>query len=186
MPAGSILPFYMATPPVGWSRVGGIANTFGLRIVGSATAGGVSGGTDDPILNDKVPSHIHNASGATGNNSVGHSHTFSATSSGMSANASHSHAVSDPTHSHGGSVGVGTGSGVAGGSGVILGAMSASGTGISIASASTPHTHTVSGNTGESSAEHTHSFSCTTDANGSASNWVPRYMDFILCSRDAA
>lgn len=176
----------MATPPVGWSRVGGITQTFGLRIVGSSTAGGVSGGTDDPILNDKVPSHTHGFSGATGNNSVGHSHSFSANTGAMSANAIHTHGVSDPSHSHSGSVGVGTGSGLAGGSGVILGSLPAAYTGISIASAYIDHVHAVSGNTGGQSADHTHAFSGTTVANGTPGNWTPRYLDFILCSRDEA
>jgi len=186
IPAGSILPFYMATPPVGWSRVGGITQTFGLRIVGSSTAGGVSGGTDDPILNDKVPSHTHGFSGTTGNNSVSHSHNFSANTGLMSQNAYHTHVVNDPAHTHNGQVGVGSGSGVAGGSGVIQGAIGASYTGVSINSGYTDHTHAVSGSTSGQSADHTHAFSGTTVANGTPANWTPRYLDFILCSRDEA
>lgn len=49
------------------------------------------------------------------------------------------------------------------------------------------HTHTWSftGTSGAASAySHTHSVSGTTAANGSASNWAPRYIDTIVCSKN--
>lgn len=185
IPAGSVLPFYQATPPVGWSRVAGITQTFGLRVVASATAGGTSGGMDDPVLNDKVPSHTHGFSGSTGGNSADHSHAFGAQSGAMSANATHSHSVSDPGHTHSGNTLTG-GAGFAGGSAGALSGIGTSVTGIAIVDANTDHSHYVSGNTGGVSASHIHSFSGATVVNSGPANWTPRYLDFILCSRDAA
>jgi hypothetical protein len=185
VPAGSILPFYMATPPVGWSRTAGLSQTFGLRIVPSATNGGTFGGTDDPILNDKVPSHTHGFSATTAGNSADHSHSFSAVSGFMNQNSSHSHNVSDSGHAHGGQVVLGGGSGLAGGNGAIFGAMGTSGSNIGIAMTDTNHTHDVSGSTSGVNQSHTHSLSGTTVGNASAANWAPRYLDLILCTRDS-
>jgi hypothetical protein len=185
IPAGSVLPFYQATPPVGWSRVGGISQTFGLRIAASATAGGVSGGTDDPVLNDKVPSHTHGYSGSTASDATDHSHYFSATSGNMNQNVSHNHSVSDPGHTHSGSTLTG-GAGFAGGGAAALGSIGPSVTGISLGGASIDHAHAVAGSTGGRSASHSHSYSGATVANASAASWVPRYLDLILCVRDAA
>jgi hypothetical protein len=188
VPAGSVVPFYMSAAPVGWSRTPGFTQTFGLRIVASNVAGGGSGGSDDPILMDKVPSHTHTFSAATGGNSVDHSHAFSGTSGYMNQNASHNHGISDPGHSHGY-----TGLTAAPGQGYgsanpyfIEGARNtgAAVTGISIASTDTNHTHSLSGNTGGASQSHTHSVSGSVVANASAANWVPRYVDVIMCTKD--
>jgi len=185
VPAGAILPFYMATPPVGWSRTAGLSQTFGLRIVPSATNGGTFGGTDDPILNDKVPSHTHGFSSVTAGASVDHTHAFSGVSGYQNENSVHTHVVNDPTHAHNGQVGIGSGLGAAGGSGIVQGSIGYAGTGISINAASTDHTHSFSGNTIGANQGHTHSLSGTTVVNGSAANWTPRYLDLILCTRDA-
>jgi hypothetical protein len=185
VPAGAIMPFYMATPPVGWSRTAGLTQTFGLRIVPSATNGGTFGGTDDPILNDKVPTHTHGFSATTAGNSADHSHSFSAVSGLMNQNNSHSHSVSDSGHAHSGQVVFGAGSGLAGGSGATFGTMGSSGSNIGIAPTDTNHTHNVSGSTSGASQSHTHSLSGTTVGNASAANWEPRYLDLILCTRDA-
>jgi len=128
-----VLPFFMAAAPVGWTRSAGFTQTFGMRIVPTADAGGVSGGSDDPILMNKVPSHVHGFSGVSGANSVDHSHGFSGTTGYMNQNASHGHGVSDPGHSHSTVVSGTPGSGFAYGSGnVANGATGASVTGTSI------------------------------------------------------
>ncbi len=183
VPSGSILPFFQAAAPVGWTRTAGITQTFGMRIVATATAGGTSGGTDDPVLNDKVPSHTHSFSTVSGGESADHSHYFSAVSGYMNQNASHSHSVNDPGHTHSGSVLV-AGPGFAGGGAAALGSIGGAYTGISLNASNTDHVHSVVGNTGGRSAAHTHSVSGATVANGSAANWVPRYVDMILCTRD--
>jgi hypothetical protein len=187
IPAGSVVPFFQASAPVGWSRTAGITQTFGMRIVPSATVGATSGGTDDPILNDKVPTHTHGFSTTTAGQSADHSHYFSAVSGGMNQNASHGHAVSDPGHSHSDTYGVPSG-GSWGLSNVNPYGSTPGGaavTGIGIAAANTDHGHSVAGSTGGVSQGHTHSLSGTTVGNASAANWAPRYIDMILCTRDA-
>lgn len=72
MPLNSVLTFYQATAPIGWTREA-VASTHMLRVVASDTAGGVSSGTDDPILNNKVPTHGHTISGSIAN-STSHTH----------------------------------------------------------------------------------------------------------------
>lgn len=193
VPSGSILPFYQASAPAGWSRVTGFSDTFAMRIVGSAVAGGVSGGTDDPILNNKVPAHAHGFSGTSGSESADHTHAMSASTTGyMNQNNTHNHSVSDPGHSHklpmtnGGPNDYGSGPQFltpypAASSDQSSGA---SGTGISIAAVDINHTHNVSGVTGGRSAAHTHTVSGTTDNNPSPASWAPRYIDMILCVRN--
>lgn len=62
-PTGTVLPFYNATPPPGWTLV--TAPTTRMLVVGGGIAGGAIGGAHSPILNDKVPSHTHTVSGTT-------------------------------------------------------------------------------------------------------------------------
>lgn len=71
-PAGTVLPFYNAAPPPGWSLVA-MPSTY-MLVCG--TAGGTTAGTDSPILNDKVPSHTHTASGGTLSTAGSHSHAI--------------------------------------------------------------------------------------------------------------
>jgi hypothetical protein len=76
-PQGTKMLFPQATAPNGWTQDTS-ENDRMLRIVSGGTGGSV-GGTDSPILMDKVPSHTHGAGSlVTGN---------------MSANATHSHNV---------------------------------------------------------------------------------------------
>jgi len=132
VPSGSKMMFFQAAAPVGWTQDTTHNNKM-LRVVSGS--GGGSGGSDSPIINNKVASHTHTFT--TGNNSVDHSHTYTI------PNAT--------TASYGAGV---------------LSAVP------SITSAST----------GGASAVHTHAG--TTDANGSASNWTPMYVDMILCAKD--
>lgn len=71
IPAGSRVTFYNAAAPAGWSRVT-IGNSFMMRVVKEDASGGGSGGSHDPILNDKVPAHTHAISGTISGGS--HSH----------------------------------------------------------------------------------------------------------------
>lgn len=185
VPAGSVVPFYQAAAPEGWSRLSGIGNTFGMRVVASANPGGGSGGSDDPVLNDKVPSHVHGFAATSGSESADHSHYVSGQTGGQSAN--HSHAVSDPGHSHAESIAaLGLGSQIVAGNGWITtgGSTGAAYTGISLGAENTTHTHSWGAQTGGRSAAHTHSVSGNTNANSPAANWAPRYVDMILCVRD--
>jgi len=160
-------------------------NMFVIRIVASASAGGGSGGTYDLVLNDKVPSHDHSFSAASGGESVDHSHFVSGNTGGQSA--SHSHAITDPGHSHFENLaGVAAGVQSVGGNGFVgvSGQTGSNVTGISIGNENATHTHGWSAQTNGRSNTHTHSVSGTTGANSPAANWVPRYVDMILCTRD--
>ena len=189
VPVGSVLAFYQAAAPAGWERVTGITQTFGLRIIASdGTTGGTGGGTDNPVVMDKVPSHTHGFSATSGGESADHSHSYSGVTGYMNQNASHNHGVNDPTHRHEAIVGINvSGYGLAGGSGVLLETQTKyASTGISINATDTNHTHNFSGGTSGRSSGHTHAVSGTSDANGGAANWTPRYLDMILCRRVAA
>jgi len=56
IPAGTVMLFYQATAPAGWTKIGSLDDVM-VRVVSGD--GGGSGGSDSPILNDKVPSHTH-------------------------------------------------------------------------------------------------------------------------------
>jgi hypothetical protein len=196
VPVGSLTVFYNATAPVGWTRATA-ASTFMLRVVSNAMSGAASGGSDDPILNNKVATHAHTYSGDTVGTSNDHTHTFSATTGAQSSDHTHGSgslaAVSNGAHTHTYSYRNSTQARASGGAGAFWegtvtansgsdGAHTHSISG-STGGISAGHTHTVSGTTGGHSAQHTHAFSGTTAANASASNWTPRYLDVILCSR---
>lgn len=68
-PAGTKMVFYQAAAPTGWTQ-DTTKNDYMLRVV--STSGGGSGGSDSPILNNKVPSHTHSTD-SQGN----HQHTYS-------------------------------------------------------------------------------------------------------------
>ena len=72
-PAGTVIAFYNAAPPTGWSLV--TLPTSYMLIAGSV-AGATTGGADSPILNDKVPAHTHGTTGATTASAGEHSHSF--------------------------------------------------------------------------------------------------------------
>ena len=71
---GTRLPFFNATAPTGWTQVTTYANHM-LRVV--ATAGGGTGGTDSPILNNtSVAAHTHTFTGSfSGSALPTHTHT---------------------------------------------------------------------------------------------------------------
>ena len=71
-PTGTVLPFYNAAPPPGWTLVS-LSSTYMLI----AGAGHTGGGTDNPIYNDKVPGHTHSASGAVTDPAGAHTHSLS-------------------------------------------------------------------------------------------------------------
>jgi hypothetical protein len=165
VPIGSVMIFYQTAPPTGWKR-STIDATRALRVVATATAGGGSGGLDDPVLNDKVPSHAH---------------AINLTSGAMNANAQHTHvasasAVGDHVHFvawNGQRTDAAANGGAASfnaiGGSVNSGAAGAHGHTISVVSTNTDHSHNVVGDS---------------QSNASAANWAPRYMDVIVCERE--
>lgn len=190
MPAGTVALFAQAAAPTGWTQINtdGTTNRM-IRVVN--TAGGGTGGTNSPILMDVVPNHTHTYSGITVGVSNDHYHTFGTNTGYMNQNWSHNHGVSDPGHNHseyvngnGGTDYTGFRNDTAsGGTNIQTGYILGNTTGISINYTDINHTHYVSGNTSGASANHTHNFSGTTAGNGSASNWAPRYLDVIACSK---
>lgn len=74
-PSGTILPFYNANPPPGWSLVSLPANymlTVSNSVVGPS-------GAHSPTINDKVTPHTHAASGGTIGAAGAHSHPLNNT-----------------------------------------------------------------------------------------------------------
>jgi hypothetical protein len=118
------------------------------------TAGGGTGGSASPILMNVVPSHTH---------------TF--LSGGMNQNQAHAHGVSDPGHVHYGiplqqnDTDRGTGSSIF--SVDNFGDTSVAFTGIGINATNIDHSH-----------------SGTTDNGSSQTNWTPRYIDMIICTKN--
>ena len=74
IPSGSVMLFYQANAPEGWEKIAELDN-YMVRIV-AGNSGGASGGSDSPILNNKIPSHNHpassNTTGAHVHSRVGH------------------------------------------------------------------------------------------------------------------
>jgi hypothetical protein len=156
-PSGTRLTFAQAAAPTFWTQdTSDTANNRMLRVVNS-TGGGV-GGSADPTVMNVVPSHTH---------------TF--TSGTMNSNTSHSHGVYDPGHAHGlenviDHYGYGSSFGVRGDYPVppadVTNSTNGATTNISIYATNIDHTHSGTTN------------------NNSGSNWTPRYVNLIICSKD--
>lgn len=159
---GTKLCFYQSSAPTGWIQI--IDDTSNNRLfrVVSGTGGGY-GGSHSPILMDVIPAHTHTYSGTSQTESESHTHSFSGTTGGGGSHSGHSGAVQSGGH---------------GGSGWYNG-----GDQFGLAFSVANHTHSFSGTSNTASATHTHAYSGTTASNLSSSNWTPRYIDLILCSK---
>ena len=164
IPSGTKMPFAQASAPTGWTQITDDTATNRMLRVVNATGGG-TGGSASPILNNVVPSHYHGFT--TGNQSNDHSHYFSASTGGMDRANPHSHPIQGSIQTLGTAGSVGTW--------VNIGTQNTYDTDIN-------HLHSVSGNTGGVSANHTHSGN--TDNGSSQTNWTPRYIDMIICSKN--
>jgi hypothetical protein len=74
IPAGTVMPFFQAAAPTGWTKITTHNNKM-LRVVSGS--GGGSGGIHSPILMDKIPSHTHVWTGAVAGDGA-HTHTYTA------------------------------------------------------------------------------------------------------------
>lgn len=158
---GTRLMFPQSSAPVGWTRVTtDEANNRMLRVVSSG-AGGATGGSHSPILNNVVPAHTH--SFTTGTESTLHSH--SGWTGGV--NADHSHTYITPERRV-----PDTDRGSASSRWSVDDDANYATTG-----QSNDHAHFFI--TGAQGVLHTHSGS--TDNGSSQTNWTPRYIDLILC-----
>jgi hypothetical protein len=162
MPTGSIMTFLQAASPTSWTRVtSDSADNRMLRVVNSGNGGGV-GGSASPILNNVVPTHTHGFT--TGNVSSDHSHGV--------GDPGHTHTLYSDRNDQGGFHAQGNVSGHVGarfnrrfdGSTFWI---EAAGTGVFLGGISANHTH-----------------SGTTDNGSSQTNWAPRYIDTLLCSKN--
>lgn len=128
-PSGTKLLFAQATAPTGWTQiVSSIATGRMLHVVNNGS-GGTFGGTDDPLLNNTVPSHSH-LSGSLYNIAAGN-HTH--------ANGIYTNVFRPPY--------VGS---LTGNDSVLSGSEQAIGAGDSAVMATTgSHTHDIAGNTGD-------------------------------------
>ena len=170
--SGTRLSFHQASAPTGWTQdVSDNADNRMFRVV--KTAGGGVGGSNSPILNNVVPSHTHGIT--TGTESADHSH--SGTTGGISAN--HTHGFTDMHYSEVNGP-YDYGNSLAGSNQGNDYDNNAFGLGNSTGTVSSDHNHGFS--TGGRSAAHTHSG--TTDNGSSQTNWTPRYIDMIICSKD--
>lgn len=128
IPSGSVMLFYQAEAPDGWSKIGSLDDVM-VRVV-SGTGGG-SGGSDSPILMNKVPAHGH-----TGITSSAGEHTHNITSGSPAAGGIHS-------------------------------AETQGATGLLNTNLAGAHRHDLEIN-----------------ANEGSSNWTPKYINCILCSKN--
>jgi hypothetical protein len=160
--------FSQASAPTGWTRItdDSAANRM-LRVVSSG--GGGTGGSADPILNNVVPAHTHSFTTGT----VSSDHVHGGTTGTVSSD--HAHA---PRHWRLPLFGTGATTPTPGrdlGIPDSIVELSPSTGGINA-----NHVHGFT--TGGISANHTHSGS--TDNGSSQTNWAPRYIDMILCSKN--
>ena len=190
--SGAICIFYQAAAPTGWTRVS-LGTTYGVKIQPSTSSGGTGAGTDDPVLNNKVPSHAHTTSGNTGNQSHSHDHYVSGNTGGRSAGHYHYVSLGGGGHEHAytrvGFVGAAGG----GGFGNVINteyAANTTGGGGHVHAAnsgteSADHHHGFSAYTGNNRQSHYHYFSLNSGGPHSATvgNWVPRHLNCILCQR---
>ena len=159
--SGTRMPFAQAAAPTGWTQdVSDNANNRMLRVVN--TAGGGVAGSSSPILNNVVPAHTHGFS--TGTASADHTHSGST----GTESADHSHAWT-----------IYKGSTTGGTLPSATPYAEATGTGSS-GGRSAAHYHSFT--TGGISANHSHSGS--TDNGSSQTNWTPRYINMIICTKD--
>lgn len=167
IPTGTKTMFAQASAPTSWTRVtDDTANNRMLRVI-NGSGGGGTGGSSDPTLNNVVPSHTH--SFETGTVSSDHAHTGVTDVAG-----GHNHttargdvAVNDNAR---GVYGKGSGGGGLGGIGEDRFLINDVGN----------HNHNFA--TSGITANHIHYGS--TDNGSSQTNWSPRYINIILCSKN--
>lgn len=206
-PAGTRLAFSQSTAPLGWVQVNDNATSgHMLRIINNTTVtnqgtGIIStGGVHSPILMNVVPKHTHG--GTTTSVDINHTHDFSV-NTGME-NQFHTHSFNANTgtesqpHTHEYFRPLHAADTDRGGSGSFWSIDQ--GETVQTGGQSQTHTHNVSGTTANQVQGHihnvtgttagikntvnqTHAHTYTTDTGSSGTDWQPKYLDAILCSK---
>ena len=173
VPAGSAVLFYLPAAPVGWVRTPDITTDYMVRVVKTTDDGGSSGGSDNPILNNKVPVHQHNVSATTSNDTHNH---------GMNGAGAHSHSMNFQRQRY------------AGGDNE---AFDAGNDYTNWSSSVGDHTHAIHNDSHNHtcgvyshshaiySDTHNHTFNVSSGnpLNATTGNWTPRYMNMIMCTK---
>jgi hypothetical protein len=174
-PAGTRLAFSQSTAPLGWVQVNdGSTSGHMLRIINNTTVTGggtgiiSSGGIHNPILMNVVPAHTHG--GTTAATYTDHLHPINI-NTGYESDP-HNHGYERPLRF----------------SDTDRGSLSSLYS-IDVTENGTTgyqnqnHVHNVSGNTGAMDRTPTHAHTFSTDTGSSKTDWQPKYIDFILCSK---
>ena len=189
IPEGVEMLFYRADAPTGWTQVTNNTNNRALRVV--SNEGGNSGGNmaftnafDERSV--VLPQHNHEAS--AGNQSANHNHTVNIESAG-----DHKHQIDDPGHSHPYEDSTAQLSGSKfGDEGEPLminntdqeRTTSNSNIGINETEEAGSHEHEASA--GNQSANHNHTITVeNTGTSGASMDFRVRYLDVIICRKDA-
>jgi hypothetical protein len=174
-PAGTRLAFSQSTAPLGWVQVND-SSTSGhmLRIINNTTVTGAgtgiisAGGIHSPILMNVVPAHTHG--GTTAATYTDHLHSINLNTGTESV--VHTHGYERPARIADSDRG--TSSSLYSIDGTENGTTGAQ---------NQAHVHNVNGNTGGMDRTPTHAHTFSTDPGSSSTDWQPKYLDFILCSK---
>lgn len=155
IPAGTKMPFYQASPPVGWVA-DYVQNDSMMRVVTPGTTGGTYsvGGGHSPIINDVVSSHVHPVSITSGNNTHTHYTVYDDTVEDTSLSSTRPIAA--------------------------IGNHLTGDTNMRYALQSINSTTLVANKGPTSSNTHNHTVSGNTSVNSGATDWRPRYIDFCI------
>ena len=187
IPQGTTMLFYQSNAPTGWTQDTTSVNNRALRVTSSegGNSSGNMGFTEAFAASRNVPLEQHTHEASAGDQSANHSHTGE-----TSQHGGHQHGITDPGHSHGyeqskaekESEGENENS-VVNNIFDVERTTNNSNTGISINTGGA-HQHEVS--TGNQSANHNHTIEVENSGESGASmDFQVRYLDVIICTKDA-
>ena len=190
IPAGVQMLFYRGDAPTGWTQITSGVNNRALRVVNSegANSGGNMNFTGAFASGRSVPLLQHNHNAEAGNQSANHKHTVSIGNAG-----DHKHEISDPEHSHNYEDSQAQLSGSKfGAEGEKLMSSNedegrkteSSNTGINETEEAGVHNHNA--NVSNQTANHNHTITVgNAGQSGASMNFAVRYLDVIICKKDA-
>jgi len=187
IPAGVTMLFYQSNAPTGWTQDTSSVNNRALRVTSSegGNSSGNMGFTEAFAASRNVPLEQHTHEASAGNQSANHSHTGE-----TSQHGGHQHGITDPGHNHEYESVEAEKESEGENENQVVNNISneertteSSTTGISINTGGA-HQHEVS--TGNQSANHNHVIEVeNTGTSGASMNFEVRYLDVIICTKDA-